>query len=150
MVMKVESYNASSHPLYKTWSEMIRRCKPTERQANYYYARGITVCDRWRGSFASFVEDMGPKPTPTHSIDRIDNNAGYYPDNCRWATKAEQQQNRGVFKNTQVYNGVKWNNHLQRWEVSISIEGKTRNVARCRDLDEALSIRLSAEAEYWL
>lgn len=84
--------------IYKVWSDMIRRCE-NPRAQNYrnYGARGITICSRWRDSFEAFLEDMG-LPEPGLSLDRINTDGDYEPSNCRWATDAEQTQNRRVCK----------------------------------------------------
>jgi hypothetical protein len=80
-------------PEYKTWLDMGRRCHPQSKWADHYFKRGIGVCERWK-KYENFLEDMGRKPTPKHEIDRIDNDKGYYKENCRWATELEQVLNR--------------------------------------------------------
>lgn len=87
---------------YESWKGIIKRC--TNPRANAYQAyggRGIAVCERWRNSFESFLTDMGECPS-NMSIDRIDVNGNYEPENCRWATQAEQCQNKRCSKLTAI------------------------------------------------
>ncbi len=90
------NYNPNAeyhHPLYRTWSQMHRRCE-SARSKDFmsYGGRGISVCERW-SSFAAFVGDMGPRPEG-RTLDRIDNDGNYEPGNCRWATSTEQGANK--------------------------------------------------------
>jgi hypothetical protein len=80
---------------YSIWLAMKDRChNPRCRMYLYYGGRGIVVCDRWRKSFVSFLSDVGMRPDPTLTLDRIDNNSGYFPGNVQWATRAHQVRNR--------------------------------------------------------
>lgn len=89
------THGMSRTPEFRTWSQMIGRCySPTHKQYEDYGGRGIVVSDEWRKSFMAFYEDMGPRPSASHSLDRRDNSVGYSKDNCRWATIFEQQRNR--------------------------------------------------------
>ena len=97
--------NVRKHPLNSVWRSMWRRCtNPRVPEFHNYGGRGISVCDRWKDFFL-FVSDMGERPSG-FTLERVDNDAGYSPDNCRWASRAEQLLNR---RNT----------------LKVSIEGQT-------------------------
>ena len=100
--------NYSSSKIYEVWCNMRRRClDPKNKSYKHYGGRGITVCERWL-DFSNFYADMGDPPSPKHTLDRIDNNGGYCPSNCRWADTATQIRNRRTaFLIT--YNGVTQN-----------------------------------------
>lgn len=89
----------SRWPEYQAWIDMRRRCEqPGYPAYKNYGARGIAVCCKWRRSFGAFLSDVGFRPSPAHSLDRIDNDAHYEPSNCRWATTGEQARNTRVAK----------------------------------------------------
>ena len=107
------------------------------------------MCERWRRSFESFLEDMGERPSAQHSIDRKDPEGNYEPSNCRWATKEQQARSRcktkswgsGVVGVTKVRNG--------NWAVRIHVNGKAVWVGTFKDLDTAIAHRMQAEEELW-
>lgn len=79
-------------PEYAAWASMKKRC--ADASNDNYGGRGISVCTAWMDSFEAFLKDMGPRPSAQHSLDRIDYNGNYEPNNCRWATIIEQSNNK--------------------------------------------------------
>lgn len=90
-------HGMSKTPEFRAWASMIQRClNPNSSRYYRYGGRGITICARWQ-SFEAFFADVGRRPAPEYSIDRIDNDGDYEPANVRWATRSEQQRNKGPY-----------------------------------------------------
>ena len=88
------THGLSGTPEYRAWRAMKDRCfNPNYQHYSHYGGRGIGVCDRWL-NLENFLADMGSRPSARHSLDRIDNNADYFPKNCRWSTRVEQENNK--------------------------------------------------------
>jgi len=105
---------------YNVWYSMVSRCCD-RRNACFarYGGRGIRVCDRWRHDFMAFLSDMGPRPSAAYSLDRLDNDGDYAPENCRWATRYQQQHNKERMRNAV---GVK--RHGRWWRSQIRMGGR--------------------------
>lgn len=107
---------------HNTWKTMKQRCcNPNSKAFSRYGGNGITICERWK-SFDNFYADMGPKPSASHSVDRIDGSKGYCPENCRWATPKEQSQNR-AFVRMVTFQGETL--CLTDWASKVGIDFKT-------------------------
>lgn len=108
---------------YSTWQNMKARCdRPTSTEYPRYGARGITVCERWRESFEAFLADMGPKPSPGHSIERHDNDGPYTPENCYWATAQDQANNRRTNTHVTLFGRTQT---LAQWYRELGIKHHT-------------------------
>jgi hypothetical protein len=117
---------------YVAWGTMIKRCTNKNcKKYKDYGGRGITVCSRWMGpdGFANFIADMG-EPAPGMSIDRKENNAGYSPENCRWATPKEQSRNRRINLSVTINGETKL---LVEWCEQLGMKYKTAH-SRIRNL----------------
>lgn len=136
---------------YSTWDAMIQRCtNPKNKKYNIYGGRGIKVCDRWLESFENFLNDMGVKPSSNLSLDRVNVNEDYCPENCRWATGSEQAFNkRKRSTNTSGKTGVSWNSIRQKWEVRITVDNKPIFLGRYLDFEKAVEVRKEAEIKYF-
>lgn len=121
---------------YKTWNSMKYRCLSKDERYKRYW--NIEICDRWKNSFESFFEDMGKAPTSKHTIDRKDNNKGYSPDNCRWATMTEQARNKTnnviISYNGKIMTAPEWEE-----ETGIPAKDIRRRISRGWSISDALT-----------
>ena len=124
--MTTHGYSKSGIPEYVVWKSMRQRCnaKPGTKNYEWYSSRGIKVCERWN-DFVKFYKDMGPRPSDRHSIERIDNDGNYEPENCKWATNLEQRLNKRLRKdNKSGVQGVNRQSVGGGWNASIRIDNK--------------------------
>jgi len=125
---------------YYAWLNMKARCsRKNADHSGRYFGRGIKVCKRWQESFAAFFEDMGPRPTAKHQIERRDNDGDYEPGNCRWATKRQQARNT-CHNHFVTFKGK--TQCLAAWAEELGINRatlQTRIVRECWSVEKALT-----------
>lgn len=140
------------HPLYHTYTAMVARCYgETNREYIDYGGRGIRVCESWLGyeGFPNFLHDMGEKPSKELSLDRIDVNGHYAPDNCRWASKTVQSINqRQQSNNKSGITGVMWNKQKNSWQAEIHFQRKRKHLGFFANIEEASRARKDGEKLY--
>ena len=116
-------HGMSKSPEHSAWSRIRNRCyNPNASKFRWYGGRGISVCQRWRDSFKAFYEDMGPRPFPKATIERINNDGNYEPGNCRWATQHDQSRNT---QRTILLAFRGRTQCLQDWAAEVGIERQT-------------------------
>lgn len=152
-------HHNAKHGQYKTktyasYRAMIQRVTDENHTGSEYYLdKGIGICEDWiapgaDGVFA-FIRDMGERPEGM-TLDRIDVNGDYCPENCRWATLSDQNYNQGKKShNTSGKTGVSWNKEKSLWEAYISKDKKTTKLGYYKTLEEAIRVRQAAELEYY-
>jgi len=142
--------NRNPSPEYRTWSSMIQRCtNPNNKNYKNYGERKISVCDRWM-KFENFIEDMGERPCKNYSIERLDVNGNYEPENCIWADKFSQSQNIRIYeKNKTGVKGCFWHEKRKKYIVDIGYFGKHKRIGYFDTLSEAAEARKLAEEKYW-
>jgi len=130
---------------YRSWSQMKERClNVNSNKFPHYGGRGITICERWM-KFSNFHADMGERPEGM-SIDRIDNDGNYEPENCKWSTSSQQNRNRRInTRNKTGISGVCWVNRDRKWQAFIWFNGKQKHLYTGDDLFEACCRRRHAE-----
>ena len=141
---KHKIHGLHSHKLYKTWQNLIQRCNnPKSKDYKDYGGRGITVCEEWLDvrNFIEWCESTHPN-IKGYSLDRIDNDKGYSPENCRWVDMSVQNSNKGIREtNTSGYTGVTWHKNVKRWCSTLRSQGVLINVGTFKDKIEAVLVR---------
>jgi len=129
------THGLSKTPEYRAWASMVQRCtNPNNARYDRYGGRGISICVRWN-KFENFLADMGPRPTKGHSVDRKDNEGNYEPGNCRWATRSEQQNNKGGYR--EDHSLPRGDDHWTRRDVAKAQEIARANISKAHKVGSA-------------
>lgn len=142
MIQMSQRHHMSRSPEYSVWHMMKDRCyNPRAKAFKYYGGRGITVCDRWL-DFANFFADMGPRPSISYSLDRLDNERGYEPENCVWTSMKAQARNR---RSTRIMTAFGKTQCLSDWaaEYGIGISCLSSRLRKGVPFEDALTLQLN-------
>jgi AP2 domain. len=138
--------------LHNIWKNMLSRCgNPNNPSYFDYGARGIAVCYEWRKGFVAFHDwALANGYGESLTIDRVDNDLGYSPNNCRWVTMLEQGHNKRMNKRNKTgVSGVRWHKGNKHWEAWICINGKSTYLGEYKDFQDAVLARKAAEEKFW-
>lgn len=144
-----DNHGRSEEPEYQCWRDMRSRCeKPNHHDYHNYGGRGITVCNEW-GSYTRFIADMGRRPEGL-TLDRINNDGNYEPDNCRWTDYTVQNMNKRPSSRSKTgVSGVHWCKQKQKYQARLFTSYKTKHLGFFNTVEEAAQARQQAEAQYF-
>ncbi len=130
---------------YRIWTHIKSRCLNEKvPEFKHYGGRGVFICDRWKNSFENFLADMGPRPGPQYSIDRRDNDGGYEPNNCRWASKKEQANNTRANRRVTIGHETK---NMTQWADEIGVKREVIHKRLKRGVDISRLLEPTARAK---
>ena len=143
----MEMHGHTGTSIYRRWKAMRTRCLDKNFAFYHVYGgRGISICKEW-DSFTQFLADMGYPPSDKHSLDRIDPDKGYCPENCRWADLTVQARNRSNFTSKHGHRGV--NKYKGKYRAYLYVKKKQIFLGIFDTAAEAINARIKGEKRYW-